>query len=69
MLTDTATCTGGAKLLGGGGQVTTAGDISKTAIIQSYPSSSTVWTVVGAITSGLGGSTTAQVTAYAICGS
>lgn len=65
--TATATCTGGRSVLGGGYLI--SGVSSQTAILitQNYPSSSTVWTVTGTL------STTASDTpyalqAYAICG-
>jgi hypothetical protein len=37
-------------------------------MIESYPSSATVWTVVGIITTAMTGGNTAAATAYAICG-
>jgi hypothetical protein len=56
------------KLLGGGGQATTAPTtLLRVALSQSYPSSPTQWTVVGVINTALGGSNRMTVTAYAIC--
>jgi hypothetical protein len=66
--TDTATCTGGKVVLGGGGQVTSTGQRERTALLESYPSSSTVWTVVGVVTTAMTGANTAHATAYAVCG-
>jgi hypothetical protein len=37
-------------------------------MLESYPSSSTVWTVLGIITTTMTGGATASATAYAICG-
>ena len=65
--TDTATCTGGKVIVGGGGQVTTT-QAGRAALLESYPSSSTVWTVVGVVTTSMTGGNTARATAYAVCG-
>jgi hypothetical protein len=65
---DTATCTGGKVVLGGGGQITATAQRERTAMLESYASSSTVWTVVGVVTVTMTGSNTARATAYAICG-
>src|SRR5207253_4579916 len=57
-VTATATCSSG-LLLGGGAQVTsTAGALGKTALLESYPSSATVWTATAVAVQGLGGSNT-----------
>jgi hypothetical protein len=37
-------------------------------MLESYASSSTVWTVVGVVTTSMTGGSTAHATAYAICG-
>jgi hypothetical protein len=66
--TDTATCTGGKVLLGGGGQVTSGAQRERTSMLESYASSSTVWTVVGIVTVTMTGGNNAHATAYAICG-
>jgi hypothetical protein len=71
VLSDTATCTGGQVLLGGGGQITTAGSAAgKVALEQSFPSSTTVWTASLLVTSNVtgAGTNTATIKAYAICG-
>jgi len=67
--TDTATCAAGKVLLGGGGRLTTsvASERMYTAIVESYPSSTTVWTVVGIVTKNLSNGSTARATAYALC--
>jgi hypothetical protein len=67
-LTATATCPAGKALLGGGGTVVNdeVGSPQKTVLVQTYPSSGTVWTAVGVVTGNL---PTAKMTvqAYAIC--
>ena len=66
--TAVATCTTGV-LLSGGGQVTnndTPANPLETVMIESYPSSSTQWTVTG-VTNGLTKNKTMTVNAWAIC--
>jgi hypothetical protein len=66
-VTATATCTSG-LLLGGGGTVTTSDlSASKVQMLSSYPSSATVWTVIGVVNTALSGGKNMSVTAYAIC--
>jgi predicted flavoprotein YhiN len=65
---DTATCTGGKVVLGGGGQVNATAQRERTSMLESYASSSTVWTVLGIVTVNMTGSNTAHATAYALCG-
>jgi hypothetical protein len=67
-LTATATCTPGQSVLGGGGTVTVdvPNDLGEVQLQQSFPSSTTVWTVVAASHSDLGSAVT-TVTAYVIC--
>jgi len=60
----TATCTGGRFAVGGGFQVVSHGTGDGPAILASYPSSNTVWTVTaGPVFK----STTWSVQAYVIC--
>jgi hypothetical protein len=56
-------------LLGGGGRVTTsvAGERKYIAVVESYPSSTTVWTVTGIVNKNLSNGATARATAYAHC--
>jgi hypothetical protein len=66
--TDTATCAAGKVLFGGGGTVTiTSGQNRRIGMVQSYPSSTTTWTVTGVAISPLGSGVTARATAYALC--
>jgi hypothetical protein len=69
LVTATATCPSGKVLLGGGAQVTTtATQKSRTALVSSYASSTTVWTAIGVVATGaLGSGNTMTVTAYALC--
>jgi hypothetical protein len=56
--------------MGGGGQVTATGGAqpNRVAIISSYPSSSTVWTVIGVINLQLALTTDRMtVTPYVVC--
>jgi hypothetical protein len=62
----TATCPSGTKLLGGGANIT-QGSSLRAAISASYPSNSTTWSATEVVTVSGGGS--AQITAYAVCGS
>ena len=62
--TVTATCTGGTVLLGGGGQIASAGT-AVGALVKSYPSSTTVWTVQAVVV--LSGTGTLTITPYALC--
>jgi hypothetical protein len=62
-VTMTATCPAGKTLMAGGGQIS-AGSVSKVFIAQSYPSSSTAWTVVAVSTAN---APSTVVTAYAMC--
>jgi hypothetical protein len=68
LITATATCPSGV-LLGGGGQVTTtSANADRAVLVASYPSSTTVWTVVGIVNQGgLGAGRTMTVQAYALC--
>jgi hypothetical protein len=56
-------------LLGGGALVTTTAAANVRVFVQaSYPSSTTVWTAVGVVSTGaLGAGQTMTVTAYALC--
>jgi hypothetical protein len=65
LVTATATCTGGKLALGGGATISTSSGSAQAAIRTSYPSSSTVWTVIGERLSGSG---TITVTTYVVCG-
>ena len=62
----TATCPAGV-VLGGGAQATTSDASHSTAIYESYPSSSTVWTATGVVTTNLANAATMTVTAWVIC--
>jgi hypothetical protein len=67
----TASCTGTKVLYGGGAIITqgTGGGPGTTGILQSGPSSATVWTATAIIhVSPNGGSAFPIITAYAICG-
>ena len=64
--TATATCSTG-KLVGGGGRVTHTTVAQPGQIKQSYPSSATVWTVVGGPSVTNSGGATITVQAYALC--
>jgi hypothetical protein len=46
----------------------TGGQQERTALLESYASSATVWTVVGIVTNSMFSGNTARATAYAICG-
>jgi hypothetical protein len=61
--TGTASCSGGSKAAGGGGIVTNNGS-GTVSLTSTYPSSDTVWTVVGIRHSGSGNWT---IQAYVIC--
>jgi hypothetical protein len=70
VVTDTATCTGGLSLIGGGAQLTFTG-ASRGSLQKSYPSTAGangVWTATGIVTAAGGGNDHITVTAYAICG-
>ena len=69
--TVTATCSTGVVVAGGARLVfSQSNDVSRAFAAQSYPSSSTSWTVVAAITAGGwgNGGPTLTVQSYAICG-
>jgi hypothetical protein len=65
--TVTATCSGGRSVLGGGYFISGASDQTSILITQNYPSSSTVWTATGTLST-LGGDNSYSLQAYAICG-
>jgi hypothetical protein len=65
-VTATATCAAG-KVLGGGAQVTATAPLQRTALLQSYPSSTTVWTGVGVALAALGAGNTMSVQAFVLC--
>ena len=54
--------------MGGGGQTsTTGGQNDRVRLVSSYPSSSTVWTVVGIVDTSLSGGNRMTVTPYVVC--
>ena len=65
-VTATASCPIGQVLLGGGGTATNTQSPELSILSQSFPSSTTQWTVVGVSTKITGGSTM-TVQAFAIC--
>jgi hypothetical protein len=65
--TATATCPGGRSVLGGGYVLSAVSSQSRILLTQNYPSSATVWTVVGTLSS-VSGDTSYSLQAYAICG-
>jgi hypothetical protein len=66
--TDTATCAAGKVVLGGGGSLTISSGLNqRIALVASYPSSTTTWTVKGVVITALGTGVTASATAYALC--
>jgi hypothetical protein len=65
-VTATATCAVGKVLLGGGARITTSGPTGAV-VNSSYPSSTTVWTAVGEVTTAFTLENTFTVTAYALC--
>lgn len=68
-LTSTATCAAG-KVILGGGAVAAVSDVSQTGkigLLQSYPSSTTVWTASVTVVANINGGANASVTAYALC--
>jgi hypothetical protein len=62
----TATCTSGKVVVGGGWITSSISNGSEIAISDSYPSSTTVWTVVGR-NDNTSGDTSYALQAYAIC--
>jgi hypothetical protein len=66
-VTANVSCPAGKVLLGGGGRVTTNDTARKVSIQESYPSSTTTWTVVGVVQTTLAFGRTMTVTPYAIC--
>jgi hypothetical protein len=72
LVTATATCPVGKVLLGGGGFVSNnqgggAGVPSRTVLVGSRPTSTTVWQATAVVTTALSGGATATVTAYVVC--
>jgi maltoporin len=69
MVTATATCPAGKKILGGGGSytVSNASQISRVGLIETYPSAANAWTVTARVHQGLSSGFTTTVTAYAVC--
>jgi hypothetical protein len=67
LVSSTVSCPAGKTLLGGGGRVVKAGITSPLALVESYPSASNTWKVVGtnALAGGSGEKFTVQ--AYAVC--
>jgi hypothetical protein len=63
----TATCPSGKVLLGGGGRVTASGQRANVQLAESYPTSTTTWTVIANVTSNMTSSNTVSVTAYVVC--
>jgi hypothetical protein len=65
----TAACPAGKKILGGGGSysVSNAGQTSRVALVASYPSAANAWTTSLRVNQGLGSGVTATVRAYAVC--
>ncbi|MGN6217101.1 MAG: hypothetical protein ACTHN7_09130 [Solirubrobacterales bacterium] len=65
----TASCPAGKILLGGGGRVVKAGINSPLALVESYPSASNTWKVVGTNTVAGGSGEKFTVQAYVVCSS
>lgn len=68
--TSTATCAPGKVLLGGGAQLTVDGgavNMTRIAMLSSYPGSTTSWTAMGVITNTLSGASVLTARAYALC--
>jgi hypothetical protein len=66
LATSTVSCPAGTKLLSGGANIAETGN-TKAAVSSSYPTSTTVWTVISIVTTA--GTGQATVTSYAVCGS
>jgi hypothetical protein len=64
--TETATCAVGKKVVGGGFTVS-GGDSSQLVVINSYPSSDTVWSVTIGDDASSGSPGTTDIDVYAIC--
>jgi hypothetical protein len=62
--TATASCSAGKVVLGGGGQIASGGTAIG-ALISSYPSSTTVWSVQGVVL--VNGTGALTITPYALC--
>jgi hypothetical protein len=69
VVTATATCPAGKKILGGGGTytVSSSAQFARVALLASYPSSATAWSVSVRVNQGLGSGVTATARAYAVC--
>jgi hypothetical protein len=65
----TATCPAGKKILGGGGSytVSNSGQVSRVALIASFPSAANAWTTSVRANQGLGSGVTVTVSTYAVC--
>ena len=65
----TATCPSGTKILGGGGTntVSNANQYNRVAPVQSYPSAAGAWTVAVRVITTLGPAVTLTVVAHAVC--
>jgi hypothetical protein len=64
----TVSCPAGKVLIGGGGQASNNDSGQKTALVESYPTSTTQWSATGAVMANLSNGKTLTVTAYALCG-
>jgi hypothetical protein len=70
VISDTATCTGGKVVVGGGGSYSVTGGASqrtKVAMTSSTATSPTVWTFSVTVNANITGNNTVTVTAQAIC--
>jgi hypothetical protein len=68
----TASCTGGAKLIGGGADITGNGSAQASAVTSSFPSvngTNGTWSASAAVLIKSGGGATNTLTAYALCAS
>lgn len=65
----TVNCPAGKKILGGGGKAdaSSAGQVRRVVLLESYPSGASSWTAAVIVITNLTAGTTARVTAYAIC--
>jgi hypothetical protein len=68
-ITATASCPVGQVLLGGGANVTGAGQAQKNVVLRSsYPVTGSVWRTVDVVMAPLGGSGQVSVHPYVLCG-